>query len=162
MTLLHYQQVRLYMWSVYVRHTTTETLLDWTEIWRIRREEDQVTTYPPHQQLPLQEPRYYIPAASTSSRSASLLCIEQLSITRTLHGSGYGFIFGTYYMVTQISKSCGTRENIVGFTYYIVNHEIKEFTPINRTLNDTNCHIAIYCECWENTIANTPLKGGPC
>jgi hypothetical protein len=46
------------------------------------------------------------PAASTASRTASLLCVEQLSTIMMLFGSGNGFIKGSYIHHVQVSEGC--------------------------------------------------------
>ena len=60
--------------------------------------------------------------------------------------------------ITQRLES-GSRASETAYTDNVMKHKIKEFIPINRSLNDAHCHIAIYCECREDTIVNTPLKG---
>src|ERR1700761_8756163 len=82
-------------------------------------------------------PIILVPRSKHASRTASLLWMRQLSMTRTLFSSGNGFILGS----CPRSQDEPAPEKLC--KYQFMQHEIKELFPINRSLHDTQSNIAI-------------------
>src|SRR5947209_3046804 len=93
------------------------------------------------------------PAASTAVWRASLLCILQLSIMRMLRGAGYCCILGSYWQQEAIK-----RQNKQDIAYNVFDHEIKEFSTVNRSLYNSDGYISIQTQCREDAPLISSLK----